>query len=521
MPTVSRRAFLKGSLGFAGAAFAIGVGRRPVLGANERIHLGMAGCGGRGGGHLGAYLGMKDVDVTWCIDVDSTRAQNAVKRVENGLLDGAMKAAGYKEPKLPKNASKEEKAKAAAEHAAKAAGFRKAIEGREPKWTQDIRKALDDKNLDAISIATTNHWHTLMTIWAVQAEKDVYVEKPCTHNVFEGRMCSDLIAKSKQIVQTGTQRRSEGHWAKMIALTKSGKLGKLLVSHGFASKPRGSIGVQKPEDPPANLDWNLWVGPAPMQPYHKNLVHYNWHWFWDFGNGEIGNQGVHQTDVARWAIPGATHPKAVFSIGGRIGYDDQGETPNTQLTVYDYGDTLLVFEVCGLVDGKSSPDVRRVSNDFVYEAGTVEEGGKFHPKDGGGKTAPLPDVEYQVQPGGPFGNFINCVRSRKKEEINAPFLEGHYSASICHLGNISYRLGKEATFAQFDNQFESDYVNKAWERLKKHLVESRKLDLSKCKGRIGRKLQFDPEKEQFLNDPEADKMLTRPPRKPFDVPEKV
>jgi predicted dehydrogenase len=421
---------------------------------------------------------MKGVDVTWLIDVDKNRFAGHVNRVEKQ-------------------------------------------QGKKPNGTQDVRKALEDKDLDAISIATPNHWHTLMTIWAVQAGKDVYVEKPCTHNVFEGRIATEIIAKSKQIVQTGTQRRSEAGWARVRALTESGQLGKLLISHGFASKPRGSIGFKKSGPPPANLDWNLWVGPAPMQDFHRNLVHYNWHWFWDFGNGEIGNQGVHQTDVARWAIPGATHPKAVFSIGGRIGYKDQGQTPNTQLTVYDYGETLMVFEVCGLVDGKSSPNTRRVSNDFIYEAGRLVDGGRFFPKDGKGKAGSPPKVDVKVFPGGPFGNFVNCIRSRKKEELNAPFEEGHYSAAICHLGNTSYRLGKEVTIGSLEKPFQEDYANEQWERLRKHLTESRKLDLAEWQGRLGKPLKFDAEKEKYINDPEADKHLTRPPRKPFDVPEKA
>ena len=517
MSRVTRRTFLKGSLA-AGATFAIGVTARPVLGASNRVNFGVVGVGGRGGGHLGSFMGMKDVEATWCVDVDMNRAKSGQRRGAGALAKALAAADGHKEPKVAKNAPKEEKDAARKKWEAILSRYKGAVEARAPKATQDIRTALDDKELDAISIATPNHWHTLATLWAVQAEKDVYVEKPATHNVFEGRVCTDLIAKSKQIVQTGTQRRSDTHWAKMAELTKSGKLGKLLVSHGFSSKPRGSIGTAQPEPPPEWLDWNLWLGPAPMQPYHSKLVHYNWHWFWDFGNGEIGNQGVHQTDVARWAIPGATHPTRVFSIGGRIGYKDIGQTPNTQLTVYQYGETLMVFEVCGLVSRKTM----RVSNDFIYEAGRVVDGGEFYPKDGGGKTASLPKVDAQVFPGGNFGNFINCVRSRKREELNAPFLEGHYSAAICHLGNISYRLGKPVKFSSFDKPFAEDHANDAWERLRKHLVETRKLDLAQCDGRVGLTLDFDPETETFIKaPPQATAMLTRNYRRPFVVAKEV
>ena len=484
MSRISRRSFLKGSLAAAGAAFVVSHAGHRVLGASERVRVGVAGLHGRGGSHLGAYLGMSDVEVAWLIDVDKNVLAGAVGKV--------------------------------------------AAKGGKPQGTQDVRKALEDKSLDAISIATPNHWHSLMTIWTVQAGKDVYVEKPCSQNIFEGRIASDIIAKSKQVVQTGTQRRSEANWAKMIEITRSGKLGKLLFSHGYASKTRTSIGFKEPMEPPANLDFNLWVGPAPMQPYHENLVHYNWHWFWDFGCGEIGNQGVHQTDVARWAIPGATHPTAVFSIGGRFGYKDQGQTPNTQLTVYTYGDTILVFEVCGLVGGKKDvgkgsdeSKVARVSNDFVYEAGTVVEGNKFFPKDSATK-AEMPKIEVKLGPGsGPFGNFIAAVKSRRKEDLNAPYLEGHYSAAICHLGNISYRLGKDAAWSAVRKApfGKDDYVNAAWDRLQEHLEKTRGLKLDDMQCRVGRPLRFDPKTEKFIGDPEADKMLTRPPRKPFDVPE--
>ena len=474
MSRMNRRKFVKQSLAMAGASFVVSHAGHRVLGANETIHMGIAGCGGRGGNHLGAYLGAKDVDVTWLIDPDTKQWGRYAGKVEKK-------------------------------------------QGKKPNLTQDIRKALDDKDLDGISCATCNHWHTLMTIWTVQAGKDMYVEKPATHNVHEGRICTDIIAKSKQIVQTGTQRRSEKRWAQMVEVTKSGKLGKLLVSHGFASKPRGSIGFKKTEKPPANLDWNMWVGPAPMQPYHRNLVHYNWHWFWDFGNGEIGNQGVHQTDCARWAIPGATHPTFVLSLGGRIGYKDQAQTPNTQLTVYTYGDTLLFFEVCGLVDGKT----RRVSNDFVYEAGKVIDGGKFIPNDSH-KDAKMPSVDVKLGPGsGPFGNFIAAMRSRKKEDLNAPFEEGHYSASICHLGSISYRLGKQVAWSKVGKKpFEQDYANEQWQRICEHLVKNRKLNLNEWLCRVGLPLKFDPKAEKFIDAPAAaNRMLTRPPRKPFDVPE--
>jgi predicted dehydrogenase len=464
---------MKQSLAMAGATFVVSHAGHRVLGANDRLEVAVTGCGGRGGHHLGEFLKADGCEVTWCVDPDDNRAGAAADRAKKS-------------------------------------------QGKTPTTTRDIRKALEDKNLNAITCATCNHWHTLQTIWAVQAGKDVYVEKPCTHTVHEGRVCSDLIAKSKQIVQTGTQRRSERGWAKIIEITKSGALGKLLVSHGIASKPRNGIGRKEPKDPPDWLDWNLWVGPAPMQPYHENLVHYNWHWFWDFGNGEIGNQGVHQTDCARWAIPGATHPTYIMSIGGRIKWDDQGETPNVQMTVYRYGDTVLFFENCNLVSGKT----RRVDNDFVFEKGKIVGNNKFEPAQGSDVTK-LPDVDVKLGPGGgPFGNFIAACRSRRKEDLNAPFEEGHYSAALCHLGAASWRLGEERVWSEVKDPFDDDYANAQFARLNKQLTEDQGLDLSKCRIRIGPALKFDPKTEKFVGAPaEANEMLTRPPRPPFDVPQ--
>ena len=215
---------------------------------------------------------------------------------------------------------------------------------------QDIRRALEDRNLDAISIATPNHWHALMTIWACQAGKDVYVEKPCSHNVHEGRIAVETARKHNRIVQHGTQSRSERQLGQRRS--RSSSSGKLRQAAGVARPVLQAARQHRHQAEhrrrPTELDFNLWLGPAQQQPFHANLVHYNWHWFWDFGNGDIGNQGVHEMDIARWAIPGATLPRSVVSLGGRFGYNDQGETPNTQIAVIDYGDTQLIFEVRGL-----------------------------------------------------------------------------------------------------------------------------------------------------------------------------
>jgi hypothetical protein len=297
---------------------------------------------------------------------------------------------------------------------------------------------------------------------------------------------------------------------------------------------RDSIGFKEPKEPPAWLNWDLWVGPAPMQPYHENLVHYNWHWFWDFGNGDSGNQGVHQMDIARWAIPGATLPKSVVSVGGRYvdgpDFKDQGETPNMELSVFDFDGTLLVFETRGLVarstkkdKGKAKADVPfpfKVGNEFYLEAGVIR-GGQFYAK-GSNKPEKLIDVPYKLSPHGLFGNFIDCVRSRKQEELNAEILEGHYSSALCHLGNISYRLGKQVGFTQKATSLGSDQtVVESLAAIEDNLKGALGLDLGTAKYTIGPQLAFCPKGEKFLNSEAACKMLTRPYRAPYVVPEKV
>jgi len=467
MERITRRDFMKGAVA---TGFAMAVPSR-VLGANDDIRVAVVGINGRGGSHMREFHGMPGVRTVALCDVD----RNVLDR--------------------------------------RARGFDKV------EKYQDVRKMLENKNIDVVSIATTNHWHSLITVWACQAGKDVYVEKPCSHNVFEGRKCVEAARKYRRIVQHGTQSRSGG-FAKMAAIVKSGKYGKLLVSKGYCCKPRWSIGSKPIKTPPAHLDFNIWLGPAPLQPYHDNLVHYNWHWFWDFGNGDMGNQGVHEIDMARWAM-GVTLPRSVVSLGGRWvnepGFKDQGETPNQIVSVFDYGDSLILFETRGLV-GKHDRFPNMVTNELYFEEGVIK-GGRFYPK-GKDKGEPLVDADYHVYPGGNFGNFINCVRSRKYKELNADILEAHLSSALCHLGNIPYLMGVEKRFEKpkdfSDNEVVGDSIMTLLENTKAIGVDPENTTL-----RVGPKLAFDPEKEKFVNNPAADMLLTRPYRKPFVVPEKV
>ena len=493
MSQTTRRSFLKhAALSGVATTFAISGTQASgkILGANDRIRIGVAGIGGRGGAHISEFAKMDDVDVTYLIDPDS---RHFPKRIEHVKKQG----------------------------------------GNTPKCVQDIREALQDKDLDAVSVATCNHWHSLITFWACQAGKDVYVEKPCSHNPFEGRQIVKAARKYGRVVQHGTQSRGDSKWAKTVAAIASGKYGKLLVAKAHASKGgkgRLTVGFKEHKEPPEGFDFNLWLGPAQEQPYHENIVHYNWHWFWDFGNGEIGNQGVHQMDIARWGIPGATLPKSVISMGGRWtidvdnNYKDQAQTPNMQTTVFDFGGTLLVFEVASLcgkspITQKSVPG--RVDNDFYLEEGKIIGGKAFYPN-GSDKGEPLADVEYTLQPGGVFRNFINCMRTRKSEELLADVETAHYSAALCHLGNISYSVGQDVPGTTPSRGFpDNPQVQESIETIRKHTKDFLDLDLNKHTYRLGAKLDFDAATEKFVGNEEANKLLTRDYRRPFIVTEEV
>jgi predicted dehydrogenase len=483
MARLTRRSFLKNTLATAATVTVAGTkSSGKVLGANDSIRVAVAGINGRGSAHVDAFGKMKGVEIVYLVDPDRRTYK---KRQEQLSKLGRPEA----------------------------------------KTATDIRKVLEDKELNVVSIATPNHWHSLMTIWACEAGKDVYVEKPCSHNIHEGRIAVEMARKHKRIVQHGTQSRSSQSWENLRALAQSGKLGKLLVSRGLCYKDggtggstRGDIGHKPHKAPPSELDFNIWLGPAPEQPYHENLVHYRWHWFWDFGNGDAGNQGVHQMDIARWVIPGAVWPKSVISIGGRYANNDQAQTPNALVSIFDYGDTQLIFETRGL----KSPGYRgqNVGNILHFEEGVVA-GGKFYPK-GKGDGEAVPSVQAERKRGGDhFGNFIESVRGRDTAKLHADIEVGHVSSGLCHLGNISYRLGKPASYDPSlgkvaGNEFATDALTRMAEHLKDSGITFDGKNLL-----VGRKLEFDGKREHFVNDKDADALLTRNYRKPFAVPEKV
>ncbi len=474
MKNRNRRTFLKQTAAAAFAGFTISGTKASgrVIGANDTVRVAVCGTRGQGKNHIENYGKMDGAMVSHLVDPDSNLFESRSNLVEK-------------------------------------------FGGNRPKCLQDIRIALEDDSIDAISIAAPNHWHSLLAYWGCQAGKDVYVEKPLSHNIFEGRKVVEAARKHNRIVQHGTQNRSSSGWHNAIAAVASGKYGKLKISYGYASKPRRSIGTADPEAPPEGLDFDLWLGPAQKVPYRKTLLHYNWHWNWDFGNGEIGNQGVHQMDIARWVVTACTGqvaPKSVISMGGRFDYVDDGETPNTQLTIMDFGETKLFFEDYGLV----RKDTTIVDNRFYTDEGVIR-GGKFFPK-GKDEGEPLDEFEINCYPGGPFGNFIDCVRSRKREELNAEALEGHLSAIFCHLGNVSYRLGEPAPFKKKCDALGSDKdALGAFEEMKEHLRGHTKMDLDTSEYRLGRKLQYDGKTERFVGDAEANELVTRNYRAPFVV----
>jgi predicted dehydrogenase len=367
---------------------------------------------------------------------------------------------------------------------------------------QDLRRILDDATIDAVSIATPNHWHALAAIWAMQAGKDVYVEKPVSHNVREGRIMVEAARRTRRICQAGTQIRSMAGSQAAIRFVREGKIGRVLVARGLCYKPRGSIGTGSPGSVPFGVNYNLWLGPAPHFPYQENRFHYNWHWLWATGNGDLGNQGIHQMDVARWGLGKTTLPLSVVGLGGRFGYADDGETPNTHIAVLDYGDSQILFETRGLKTD-ALKDVR-IGNIFHGTEGTV-----VLINYSGGAAFDLQGNRVTTFEGGGdhFRNFIDCVKRRKAEELASEITEGHLSSALCHLGNISYRLGEAAPFGSPPTDLAgNEAALETFARFEQHLAENG-VDTLGARYRQGRKLTLDVKAETFGRDPEAHALL--------------
>ena len=500
MAKMHRRYFLRGVLAAGAATVAVpGWGFGRVLGANDRIRVAIAGLNGRGGAHLDELFGRTGVEVAWLVDPDKAVLAGAIKG-----LEGRQRKAQEKRKKKAKDGKEPEP------EAAETAPL--------PQTVQDVRKVLEDKSIDCLTIATPNHWHSLMTIWACQAGKHVYVEKPCSHDVFEGRTAVAASRKYTVIVQHGTQQRCERGRARLMKAIHDGQFGKLIVSHGYCCKPRDSIGkIDGPQPIPPTIDYDLWCGPGPKGPLMRRQLHYDWHWFWDYGNGDIGNQGVHEMDVARWAFKDKVLPRRVMSLGGRFGWDDNGETPNSQLAILDFGDGQYVFFTVRNLNYEGYK--REVKNDFYFEDCRIVDG-KLYRK---GKSEPesfsTPDVK--ITEGGAFGSFIAAVRAGKREMCNADILEGHYSSALGHIANVPYRLGEKVPFDEKAGKFgDNKAAYEAFMSLHAILKDGCKLPVDKTQYTVGPWLSFDPRTERFVGEraEEANKLLLPAYRKGFEVP---
>jgi predicted dehydrogenase len=408
----------------------------------------------------------------------------------------------------------------------------KALEGRGVvvETCADLRRIMDRKDIDAVSIATPNHWHALAGVWACQSGKDVYVEKPVSHNIWEGRQLVNAARKYDRMVQAGTQSRSSQAIPEAFAWIRAGNLGRIKVARGLCYKPRHSIGkVDSDQVVPANIDYDLWTGPAEMRPLHRKRLHYDWHWDFNTGNGDLGNQGIHQMDLCRWALGETGLAPAVGSVGGRFGYDDDGNTPNTQVVWFGY-ETPLIFEVRGLPrdraaqSGKWDDHMDKLRGMSVGVAIECEGGHLAIGYDYGKAVAHDEDgavVKEWKGTDNPFAKFIDGVRSRKRSDLGADIEEGHVSSSLCHMGNIACRVGRlvgrQEAAEKLRAVTHADTVGEAYQRFAAHM-DANGVDLDKSRARMGAWLAFDPTAERFTESPEASALLSRAYRDGFVVP---
>lgn len=404
-------------------------------------------------------------------------------------------------------------------------------DGLKVKAYKDFRDVLDDKDIDAVSITTPNHSHALISVMACQAGKHVYCQKPASHNIFEGRKMVEAATKYNRIVQVPHNLRTPSSYA-AFKWVREGSLGKILYIHGINYKPRKTIEkVSAPTSVPKSVDYNLWAGPAPMSPIHRKYFHYDWHWMWETGNGDLGNMGIHFLDGCRMALGTNEHPKHILSISGRLGYDDDGQTPNTQIIHFDYGDIPVVFEVRGLPKDsyflrKDWEKCSRISMDSQYGVSTgvvvhCENGYLAGTRafDNNGKLI----KEFRVKSEGDKGNFIRAIQENNPDILVSNVEQGHYSAALIHMGNTSHLLGKDSNpneiYERISGQPE---LIESFDRFRNHLFSNR-IDWDKEDIILGPILSFDSKTERYVGEfaDQANKQLSREYRKPFVVPEKV
>ncbi len=437
-----------GGMGFSAKSYG------SIMGANERITMAVIGIHGRGKAHISGWAALKDnrnVVIKTICDVDKSFFAERQKLVED-------------------------------------------LAGNKPQTEVDMRNIFEDKEMDAVSFATPNHWHALGTIWACQAGKHVYVEKPSNHNVFEGRKMIEAARKYDVRVQVGFQNRSIANVREAMKFLHEGGIGDIYMAKGACYKPRDSFGISEDGMPPESLHYDMWLGPAQYRAYNEKRGHYNWHWHWNTGNGDTGNQGPHQFDIARWGLNKNEHPVTIASTGGIFGIDPKEcsqETPNTQTSLLTYEDgKVLEFETRGRYTNSESSLNIKIGNMFFGTEGYMEVNGSTwkafkqrekEPFAGSTqKTSETPDdPTFRAAPGGTehYANFIDAIRSESDYDLNCDIREGVYSTDLPVLANIAYRLKRQLTF----------------------------------KGKY----------EKFVNDTEADMMLTRNYRRPYIVPEEV
>ena len=494
--SIKRRQFIIGSVAASAAATMPRFSRAQA--SNETVGVAVIGAGGRGGEHISQYLNDKRVDIRYVIDADEGTGGRRCDEIEKK-------------------------------------------QGSRPKFSIDLRRALDDPAIQMVSTATPNHWHALVGVWAMQAGKDAYIEKPVSHNIAEGSALVAAARKYKRMCQVGTQCRSSKAIYDAFAFMREGGIGDVNFARGLCYKRRKSIGSLGDYAIPDGVDYNLWSGPAEFTTpkVTRSKFHYDWHWQRLYGNGDLGNQGPHQTDVARWGLGLDRHPSRVISYGGRLGYQaertdpnyvDAGDTANTEVSIYDYGDKCIVFETRGLdVDGSADDELNKLFESTMgNKVGVVFYGTQGYLVQQAYDECAAFDKDFNLikrfKGGGDhFQNFVDACYSRKAEDLNAEVREGHLSAAVSHLGNISYYLGENNRLpaSEIKQQIEKikslDDNVATFERTIKHL-EKNGVDLEKHPLSLGPYLSFDSQREIFPDSPEATELCSRKYREGFVCP---
>lgn len=498
MSQFSRRQFIKTSAVAASTVFAAPAIGRAGTAANDKIGVAVVGVNGRGGEHINAFLSDPRTEIRIIVDVDEVVGNRRCEAIEQK-------------------------------------------QGVRPQLITDMRKAFEDDSISIVSTATPNHWHALTGIWAMQAGKDAYVEKPVCHNVWEGTALIAAARKYGRMCQVGTQCRSSKAIIDAFAFMKEGGIGEVKFARGLCYKRRKSIGPKGDYPIPGNINFDLWCGPATLTTPKctRPNFHYDWHWQRHYGNGDLGNQGPHQTDIARWGLGIDRHPNSILTYGGRLGYQaerrdpayvDAGDTGNTEVSLYDYGDKCIVFETRGLsCDNSDDAELNKLfGSNSGNKIGVVFYGSNGYLVQESYSRCIAYDrdmnvIKEFVGGGDHFGNFISACESRKMEDLNADVREGHLSAAISHLGNISYYMGedKKVSVQELSSVLASvkslDDNEATLQRTVKHLQKNG-VELDKYPMSLGVHLEFDPEREVFTNNDAANAWLTREYRSPYVCP---